>query len=98
MRTVSFSYDEKALSLLPARSEQSHKGTFGRVLCVCGSVGMSGAAYLAGLNCGFWQSREDLPRLEGSTGYAPRMEKEERERLLNGWHRAVRAARAWAAE
>lgn len=47
MRTVSFSYDEKALSLLPARPEQSHKGTFGRVLCVCGSVGMSGAAYLA---------------------------------------------------
>ncbi len=47
MSIVSFSYDEKALSLLPVRPEQSHKGTFGRVLCVCGSAGMSGAAYLA---------------------------------------------------
>ena len=57
-----------------------------------------GAAYLAGISCGFWQSREDLPHLEGSVRYSPVMEKEERERLLHGWHRAVRAARAWAAE
>ena len=57
-----------------------------------------GAAYLAGISCGFWQSREDLPRLAGSTCYSPRMEAEERERLLHGWHRAVRAARAWAEE
>ena len=47
MNIPSFSYDEKALTLLPKRPEQSHKGTFGRVLCVCGSVGMSGAAYFA---------------------------------------------------
>lgn len=32
---------------LPLRPQESHKGTFGRVLCVCGSLGMSGAAYLA---------------------------------------------------
>ena len=57
-----------------------------------------GAAYLAGISCGFWQSREELPRLEGSTCYSPVMEAEERERLLHGWHRAVRAARAWAEE
>ncbi len=41
-----FSYTEDALSLLPPRPAESHKGTFGRVLCVCGSRGMSGAAFL----------------------------------------------------
>ncbi len=41
-----FSYTEEALTLLPPRPQRSHKGTFGRVLCVCGSRGMSGAAYL----------------------------------------------------
>ncbi len=41
-----YSYSEEALSLLPTRHQQSHKGTFGRLLCVCGSYGMSGAAYL----------------------------------------------------
>lgn len=33
---------------LPRRSPDSHKGTFGKVLVVAGSVGMSGAAILAG--------------------------------------------------
>ena len=32
---------------LPPRPSNSHKGTFGKVLCVCGSVGMCGAAYFA---------------------------------------------------
>ena len=32
---------------LPLRPQESNKGTFGRVLCVCGSLGMCGAAYLA---------------------------------------------------
>ena len=30
--------------LLPRRDPMGHKGTFGKVLCVCGSVGFSGAA------------------------------------------------------
>ncbi len=33
------------LSLLPARPARAHKGRFGRVLVIGGSVGMSGAAY-----------------------------------------------------
>lgn len=37
------------LPALPSRPEDSHKGTFGRVLIVAGSRGMSGAACLAGL-------------------------------------------------
>lgn len=42
-----FSYTQRDLSLLPARPQESNKATFGRVLCVCGSRGMCGAAYLA---------------------------------------------------
>ena len=41
-----FSFDSFPKDILPARKERSCKGDFGRVLCVCGSVGMSGAAYL----------------------------------------------------
>lgn len=42
------SYTEKDLfRLLPERPERSHKGTFGRVVCLCGSRGMAGASYLA---------------------------------------------------
>jgi len=38
-----------ALPELPVRPADSHKGTFGRVLIVAGSPGMSGAAALAGM-------------------------------------------------
>ena len=34
--------------LLPRRDPMGHKGIFGKVLCVCGSVGFSGAAVFAG--------------------------------------------------
>ncbi len=34
-------------ALLPQRPEDGHKGTFGRLLAVAGSQGMSGAAYLS---------------------------------------------------
>lgn len=33
---------------LPSRDDDGHKGTYGRVLAICGSVGMSGAAVLVG--------------------------------------------------
>lgn len=50
MRNTEFlSYTEQDLSLLPARPARSHKGTFGRVVCLCGSRGMAGAAYLSAL-------------------------------------------------
>ena len=31
---------------MPTRKQESHKGDYGRLLCVCGSAGMAGAAYL----------------------------------------------------
>lgn len=43
------SYVKNLIDTLPARPEDSHKGTFGRVLCICGSFGMAGAAYLSAL-------------------------------------------------
>lgn len=42
----SFSFDSFPKELLPHRAERTSKGDFGRVLCICGSVGMSGAAFL----------------------------------------------------
>ncbi len=47
MEYSSFSYSERDLCRIPPRPAESHKGTFGRVLCVAGSRGMCGAAYLA---------------------------------------------------
>lgn len=38
--------DEHILEKLPVRKARSHKGTYGKVLCVAGSVDMAGAAYL----------------------------------------------------
>lgn len=38
-----------SLPRLPVRPKDGHKGTFGKVLVIAGSVGMSGAAVLAGL-------------------------------------------------
>jgi NAD(P)H-hydrate epimerase len=40
---------ERMRGLLPARASESHKGDFGRVLIVAGSLGKTGAAHLAAL-------------------------------------------------
>lgn len=37
------------LSLLPERKQDAHKGNFGRLLLICGSVGYTGAAALASM-------------------------------------------------
>ena len=41
------SYGKEILNLLPKRQENSNKGDYGRLLLVCGSEGMCGAAILA---------------------------------------------------
>lgn len=38
--------DEKILQFLPVRRKRSNKGTYGKILCIAGSVNMAGAAYL----------------------------------------------------
>jgi len=49
-----------------------------------------GAAYLAGLQCGYYKNHEDLVanwRLDRE--FTPKLESEERERLLSSWKQAV---------
>lgn len=56
-----------------------------------------GAAYLAGLAAGLWESREELAELGRADArrFEPSMGRVERERMLAGWGRAVDRARAW---
>lgn len=42
---------KRALSLIPTRIPESHKGTYGKVLIVAGSRGMCGAAFLSAFSC-----------------------------------------------
>ena len=42
-----FYYSKEDLIMLPQRKNNSHKGTYGKVLIIAGSKGMSGAAYLS---------------------------------------------------
>ena len=51
MAFTRISITEEVLGKLPERPQESHKGTFGRVLVVCGSRGMCGAAYFAAKAC-----------------------------------------------
>src|SRR5215212_4931686 len=58
-----------------------------------------GAAYLAGLATGFWESREELDaRWKLSRRYEPQMDEEERERLHKQWQEAVERAKDWIHE
>ena len=55
-----------------------------------------GAAYLAGLAAGVWESREELSRLwRCDPTFSPAMDARHRERLLADWHRAVERCRGW---
>jgi len=55
-----------------------------------------GAAYLAGLAVGFWESREEIRRLwQVDRTYEPQLGPEERRRLLEGWAEAVKSAKSW---
>lgn len=58
-----------------------------------------GAAYLAGLATGYWRDKNEIRQnWQMAAQFDPGMGKEEREKLLKGWHRAVKCALAWAQE
>jgi glycerol kinase len=58
-----------------------------------------GAAYLAGLACGYWKGMDEISRQwESDQKFTPRMNPESAGSLLAGWQRAVRAAMAWAGD
>ncbi|NLP34416.1 MAG: NAD(P)H-hydrate dehydratase [Clostridiales bacterium] len=47
VKSDTFYYGDEDLKLLPKRKQNGHKGTFGKVLVIAGSKGMSGAAYFS---------------------------------------------------
>ena len=50
-----------------------------------------GAAYLAGLNIGYWNDLDDIiSHKEIDTEFIPSMSQEDRTRKIHGWHKAVR--------
>lgn len=58
-----------------------------------------GAAYLAGLATGFWQSREEIRSTwKLAKRFEPGMAPAERERLYQRWTRALEQARGWAVD
>lgn len=58
-----------------------------------------GAAYLAGLAVGFWNSREEIEKNWNiDRRFEPAMEEEKREKLYRGWKKAVERAMKWAEE
>ncbi|MBR2579519.1 MAG: NAD(P)H-hydrate dehydratase [Clostridia bacterium] len=61
LKTITF---EMVKSKLPKREPEMHKGDFGKLLCVCGSKVMSGAAYFcteSALRCGVGLVRVAIP-------------------------------------
>lgn len=58
-----------------------------------------GAAYLAGLAVGVWKDQEEIRRLWNcDVTFRSKMEEEEREKLLRGWHKAVGRSLNWSEE
>ncbi|MEA1050224.1 glycerol kinase GlpK [Lamprobacter modestohalophilus] len=58
-----------------------------------------GAAYLAGLAVGFWESRDEIAKKWAlDVRYRPRIDEAKREKLFKRWHRAVELAKGWAKE
>lgn len=58
-----------------------------------------GAAYLAGMAVGVWKDQEEIRRLWNcDVTFRSKMEEEEREKLLRGWHKAVGRSLNWSEE
>ncbi|WP_066047946.1 glycerol kinase GlpK [Robertmurraya korlensis] len=55
-----------------------------------------GAAYLAGLAVGYWNSREDIAKQWAvDRAFEPKMDSDKREELYSGWKKAVHATMAF---
>ncbi|MGD8109751.1 glycerol kinase GlpK [Vibrio sp. TRT 17S01] len=56
-----------------------------------------GAAYLAGIAVGFWNSIDELQgKAELDRSFQPHHDEEKRDRRYKGWKRAVKCAQTWA--
>ena len=55
-----------------------------------------GAAFLAGLAVGFYCDRDEIRgKCKSGEIYSPKMDVNEREKMLRGWNRAIKACRAF---
>ena len=70
------------------------------VLCgECPEATAMGAAFLAGLAVGFFESRDELSQKQLiKRRFSPIMDKEKRDKLVHGWHKAVRACISFTEE
>lgn len=58
-----------------------------------------GAAYLAGLAVGYWESIEAIADdCHEGTHFSPKLERDRVEHMLHYWHKAVKLAQGWAEE
>jgi glycerol kinase len=56
-----------------------------------------GAAYLAGLAVKYWSDINEIKhQWQIDRTFSPQIKPEETVSLVKGWHRAVKAAKAWA--
>ena len=69
------------------------------VRCACNETTALGAAYLAGLSCGYWANTAELTSMyQTGRTFISSMDAQSRERRVRGWYRAVERAKRWAAE
>ena len=66
---------------------------------VCVETTAMGAAYLAGLAVGYWESKEDVIKNWAiDATFEPAIEEEDRMKRIKGWNKAVKYAYGWAKE
>ena len=67
------------------------------VLCsACKESTAAGAAYLAGLAAGYWDSKEEImDNINTSKAFYPGITEEKRNIMLDGWKRAINCAISW---
>ena len=62
----------------------------------CVETTAAGAAYLAGLAVGYWKSKDDvLTNISIEKTFKPEISREEQEKKIAKWHKAVEHARDW---
>lgn len=65
----------------------------------CVETTAMGAAYLAGLAVGYWESKEDvIKNWIGNQKFEPSISEEKRTEKIKGWNKAVKYAYGWAKE
>ena len=65
----------------------------------CVETTAMGAAYLAGLAVGYWNSKEDvIANWAIDKVFDPQMDDDNRQKLLKGWKKAVKCSYGWAKE